>query len=296
MENESHAPRPSATRRRNADYRWTQTKIIAFMEALAQSGVVADAARSVGMGRQSAYRMMARFRGTRVAANFENARRMGIRARAEASRVRLAQARSRWEGPSLADVVARERALAGIGAEPARTRNRHGDTIGPQGDRDAAQGDTRHAQGDALGPQGDAPARQGDAHSHKGTKFAPGPWSKRSMSSRPDTGQGMAERRISAPFGPGGGSGGDVGSAVRNRGESPSVVLAKESITMANNTNEGHRTGSVDDRTQVKNPATGKWVKRNREEGSGEDGQFMDVKSDGEPFKGVAREKDERRS
>lgn len=65
---------------------------------------------------------------------------------------------------------------------------------------------------------------------------------------------------------------------------------------MATNTSQGHRTGSVDDRTQVKNPVTGKWVKRNREDGSGKDGQFMDAKSDGEPFKGVAREPDGRRS
>ena len=65
---------------------------------------------------------------------------------------------------------------------------------------------------------------------------------------------------------------------------------------MATNTNDGHRTGSVEDRTQVKNRATGKWTKRNREDGSDEKGQFMDVKSDGEPFKGVAREKDGRRS
>ena len=64
---------------------------------------------------------------------------------------------------------------------------------------------------------------------------------------------------------------------------------------MARNTNDDHRIGSVEDRTQVHNPATGKWTKRNREEGSPEAGQFMDVKSDGEPFKGVAREPDERR-
>lgn len=65
---------------------------------------------------------------------------------------------------------------------------------------------------------------------------------------------------------------------------------------MARNTDEGHRIGSVDDRTQIKNPATGKWTKRNREEGSDEAGQFMDVKEDGEPFKGVAKEPDGRRN
>ena len=65
---------------------------------------------------------------------------------------------------------------------------------------------------------------------------------------------------------------------------------------MARNTGDGHRIGSVDDRSQVKNPATGKWTKRDRKEGSDGAGQFMDVKSDGEPFKGVAKEKDGRRS
>ncbi len=65
---------------------------------------------------------------------------------------------------------------------------------------------------------------------------------------------------------------------------------------MARNTGDEHRIGSVDDRSQVKNTATGKWTKRNREDGSADAGQFMDVKSNGEPFKGVAKERDGRRS
>jgi len=65
---------------------------------------------------------------------------------------------------------------------------------------------------------------------------------------------------------------------------------------MARNTGDEHRIGSVDDRSQVKNTATGKWTKRNRQDGSADAGQFMDVKSDGEPFKGVAKERDGRRS
>lgn len=65
---------------------------------------------------------------------------------------------------------------------------------------------------------------------------------------------------------------------------------------MARNSGDAHRIGSVDDRTQVRNPATGNWTKRDREDGSGTRGQFMEVKSDGEPFKGVAQEPDERRS
>jgi hypothetical protein len=59
---------------------------------------------------------------------------------------------------------------------------------------------------------------------------------------------------------------------------------------MAKNTDEGYRKGSVNDRSQVQNPKTGQWVKRDTETG-----KFMDVKEDGEPFKGVAKEVDDRR-
>ena len=48
---------------------------------------------------------------------------------------------------------------------------------------------------------------------------------------------------------------------------------------------DGHRNGAVRQRSQVQNPKTGLWVKRNRE-----NGQFMDNKMDGNPFKGVRRE------
>ena len=64
---------------------------------------------------------------------------------------------------------------------------------------------------------------------------------------------------------------------------------------MAKNTGNDSRKGSVDNRTQVKNPKTGDWVKRNEDPGSSSDGEFMDVKQDGKPFKGVAKEVDERR-
>ncbi|MBE1426896.1 hypothetical protein H4684_003578 [Desulfomicrobium macestii] len=59
---------------------------------------------------------------------------------------------------------------------------------------------------------------------------------------------------------------------------------------MAKNTGEGYRKGSVNDRSQVQNPKTGQWVKRDTETG-----KFVDVKEDGEPFKGVAKEVDDRR-
>lgn len=59
---------------------------------------------------------------------------------------------------------------------------------------------------------------------------------------------------------------------------------------MAKNTGEGYRKGSVNDRTQLQNPRTGHWTKRDTETG-----KFIDVKQDSEPFKGIAKEKDGRR-
>ena len=49
---------------------------------------------------------------------------------------------------------------------------------------------------------------------------------------------------------------------------------------------DGHRNGAVKQRTQTFNPKTETWVKRDSQTG-----QFMDVKSDGAPFKGVTKEK-----
>jgi hypothetical protein len=64
---------------------------------------------------------------------------------------------------------------------------------------------------------------------------------------------------------------------------------------MAKNTGEGSRKGAVKDRTQVKNPRTGHWVERDEEKGSPDRGEFKNVKEDGKPFKGVAKERDHRR-
>ena len=58
---------------------------------------------------------------------------------------------------------------------------------------------------------------------------------------------------------------------------------------MARNTGENFRRGSVDSRTQVQNPQTGIWTKRDTDSG-----RFMQGKEDGEPFKGVAKEVDRR--
>lgn len=48
---------------------------------------------------------------------------------------------------------------------------------------------------------------------------------------------------------------------------------------------DGHRKGAVRERSQTTTPS-GHFVKRNSN-----DGRFMDVKSDGKPFKGVRKEK-----
>lgn len=57
---------------------------------------------------------------------------------------------------------------------------------------------------------------------------------------------------------------------------------------MATNTpsGDGHRNGAVRERSQVYNPKNDCYVKRDTVTG-----RFMGVKSDGEPFKGVRKEK-----
>ena len=49
---------------------------------------------------------------------------------------------------------------------------------------------------------------------------------------------------------------------------------------------DGHRNDQVRERSQTYNPVTEQYVKRDTETG-----RFMDVKKDGEPFKGVRKEK-----
>jgi hypothetical protein len=66
----------------------------------------------------------------------------------------------------------------------------------------------------------------------------------------------------------------------------PGVIFSRDrkEVNMAKNTGHGYRRGSVTGRTQVKT-ASG-YVKRDSTSG-----RFMDVKSDGKPFKGVTTEK-----
>ena len=128
-------------------------KVVAFLEALAASGQVAEAARAVGMSRQSAYRLRARlgaaaFGEAGFAAAFEGARQQGLRARAAASRGR---APSPWEGPGLAEMIA----LMGA-RHTARNAARTAERNAGQGDVAARDGDAGPAEGDACGAQGDA--------------------------------------------------------------------------------------------------------------------------------------------
>lgn len=51
-------------------------------------------------------------------------------------------------------------------------------------------------------------------------------------------------------------------------------------------TGDNRRFGAVCKRSQVLNPKTGQYAKRNAETG-----RFMDVKQNGTPFKGVRKEK-----
>lgn len=55
---------------------------------------------------------------------------------------------------------------------------------------------------------------------------------------------------------------------------------------MAVNTKQNYRQGPIKGRTQTYNPKNFKYIKRDSISG-----QFIDVKSDGSPFKGVSIEK-----
>lgn len=48
---------------------------------------------------------------------------------------------------------------------------------------------------------------------------------------------------------------------------------------------DGHRNGAVKNRSQVHNPQSDRWIKRDTDTG-----RFIDQKSDDKPFKGVTKE------
>ncbi len=55
---------------------------------------------------------------------------------------------------------------------------------------------------------------------------------------------------------------------------------------MATNTNKDYRKGEQKERSQTRDPKTGRWTKRDTNSG-----QFMDQKAGGKPAKGVRKEK-----
>jgi hypothetical protein len=55
---------------------------------------------------------------------------------------------------------------------------------------------------------------------------------------------------------------------------------------MAKNTGRSSRRGAVRNRSQVRNPKTGDWTKRDSDSG-----KFLDGKKDRTPFKGVRKER-----
>lgn len=55
-----HKPAPAKASLPDPSYHWTTRKAAVFLGALAERGLVAEAARQVGMSRQSAYRLRRR--------------------------------------------------------------------------------------------------------------------------------------------------------------------------------------------------------------------------------------------
>lgn len=112
-------PAPTQIRRCNADYRWTVKKVTAFLRALAACGMVAQAAREVGMSRKAAYALKARLPDQRFQDMWALALRTGRAARAEARQVP-----SPW-GPA---------GLEGFAHLRRRPAAAQGDTLPAQGD------------------------------------------------------------------------------------------------------------------------------------------------------------------
>lgn len=131
-------PRPP--RRSNADYRWSRPKIIAFLKALPATLSVAEAARSVGMSRQSAYRLRARL-GPGFGAVWDDGLTLGLTLR-RAGNVRAERS---------AGMV--EDARSGLQGDPQSYGRR------AQGDAACSQVDVGGGRGVSLAGQGDTALR-----------------------------------------------------------------------------------------------------------------------------------------
>jgi hypothetical protein len=64
------------------------------------------------------------------------------------------------------------------------------------------------------------------------------------------------------------------------------VSQIKKKIAKNGTPGDGHRNGAVRERSQVLNPKTDQWVKRDTNTG-----RFIDVNQNGQPHKGVRKEK-----
>lgn len=146
---------PPSARRSNADYRWTKAKTVAFLRALVPTLSVAEAARSVGMSRQSAYRLRARL-GPEFARLWDEGLTIGLNLR-KAGNAAAVRAPSPAPAPMPAQGDVR---LQGDGRLQG---DRQGVTLPPRGVALPAQGDTRLAQGDAFRVRIHGFGRQGDA-------------------------------------------------------------------------------------------------------------------------------------
>lgn len=126
---------PKLPMRCNADYRWTTTKVTTFLRALARCGKVAEAARAVGMSRQSAYGLKARLADPKFQQVWAQALRTGRAVREE-------ERAAEWHARMAARSPWGEAGLAGL----AHLRGK-GVSGGPA---DRAQADTLRSQADTL--------------------------------------------------------------------------------------------------------------------------------------------------
>jgi len=92
----THASTPFRSTRPNSEYRWSPSRALAFLEALARCGSVAGAARAVGVSRNSAYRL--RERAPAFAEGWLLAQRLGL-ARVAAPKVTPVAAKVTGELP-----------------------------------------------------------------------------------------------------------------------------------------------------------------------------------------------------
>lgn len=119
-------PTPDKSALPDPSYHWTTRKACVFLGALAEFGRVGEAARAVGMSRQSAYRLRERLGGL-FAESWDRAQGQGLEKRRARRRAARNATSSVWE------------------SDDGRGSRRH----------PGAERDTAACEGDRLRPQGD---------------------------------------------------------------------------------------------------------------------------------------------